>query len=224
MTNSWNRTQIAVNFQAFCLKSHNLCCWYYAFAHLLCNACDRGCGHCNNVCWKFHPLTQNASSKAYQVVRHVMILVSTSVSVSNSEAFSVNPYRAEINTALFVGGACYQQLVIVLFTSMTCLCGDSNVHPWYLERLVYTIGEAIWLICERWKQNQNCEAIEVFVSESQAANSAEELPERLKTWAFGECVRMLHVGPDPLTQTNKVWRCIWKNGLEHNIPTKDALQ
>ena len=201
MTNSWNRTQIAVNFQAFCLKSHNLCCWYYAFAHLLCNACDRGCGHCNNVCWEFHPLTQNASSKAYQVVKHVMILVSTSVSVSNSEAFSVNPYRAEISTALFVGGARYQQLVIVLFTIMTCLCGDSNVHPWYLERLVYTIVEAIWLIREHWKQNQNCEAIEVFVSESEAANSAEELPERLKTWAFGECVRMLHVGPDPLTQT-----------------------
>ena len=186
--------------------------------------CDRGCGHCNNVCWEFHPLTQNASSKAYQVVRHVMILVSTSVSVSNSEAFSVNPYRAEISTALFVGAACYQQLVTVLFTIMTCLCGDSNVHPWYLERLVYTIVEAIWLIRERWKQNQNCEAIEVFVSESEAANSTEELPERLKTWAFGECVRMLHVGPDPLTQTNKVWRCIWKNGLEHNIPTKDALQ
>lgn len=155
MTNSWNRTQIAVNFQAFCLKSHNLCCWYYAFAHILCNACDRGCGHCNNVCWEFHPLTQNASSKAYQVVKHVMILVSTSVSVSNSEAFSVNPYRAEISTALFVGGACYQQLVTVLFTIMTCLCGDSNVHPWYLERLVYTIVEAIWLIREHWKQNQN---------------------------------------------------------------------
>ena len=86
---------------------------------------------------------------------------------------------------------------------MTCLCGDSNVHPWYLERLVYTIVEAIWLIREHWKQNQNCEAIEVFVSESEAANSAEELPERLKTWAFGECVRMLHVGPDPLNKQIK---------------------
>ena len=59
---------------------------------------------------------------------------------------------------------------------------------------------AILLIRRHWKRNQNCEVI----SESEAANSAEELPERLKTWAFRECVRMLPAWPRPTAQTNKV--------------------